>query len=428
MIFLIVVILVLALIHGYVGFRIIPSFQLSTTGNFWFWCLVVLLTFLPLIPALLRYKGFENSWIDKVSWAGYFSLGFFSLAFLLILGFDLLWIFKLGLERLGLVIPGLTRPDHLSETVFNPQRRIFIRDTVTFGLLGLSAGLSVWGLFEARRSASIFRISVPIENLPPGLEGLRIVQLSDIHVGPTIKRDYVQRIADQAMSLNPDILVMTGDLVDGSVKYLQNDIQPLKQLQAPMGKYFVTGNHEYYSGVSHWIPEVQALGFIPLINEHRIVTRGTACLTIAGITDFTARQMDPENKPNVKQALAGSPNNSIKLLLAHQPGSIDEAARNHVDLQLSGHTHGGQFIPFNWVVKQAHPYIAGLYTHHGTWIYVNRGTGYWGPPLRLGVPSEITILTLINGTNGAPRLRAKTHYGVQARENPVVPSKAQARP
>lgn len=387
MIFLIVVILVLVLIHGYVGFRVIPSLHLSTTGHLWFWVLVIGLTFLPLIPILLRYRGIENPWIDKLAWLGYFSLGFFTLAFLITLGADILW----GLER---VIYFLIKATRGSPAGLDPQRRIFLREITEFGLLTLTAMLSLRGLFEARRKATIFRVTIPIDHLPADLEGLRIVQISDIHVGPTIKRLYVQRIADQTQSLSPDLIVLTGDLVDGSANYLRDDVQPLEQLTAPLGKFFVTGNHEYYSGVDQWIPIVKSIGFIPLINEHRLVVRGNTTVTFAGITDFTARQSDPENKPDVEKALADSPYDSIRILLAHQPGSIEEAARNQVTLQLSGHTHGGQFKPFDWAVKRVHPYIAGLYNYNSTWLYVNRGTGYWGPPLRLGIPSEITVITL----------------------------------
>ncbi len=395
MVFLFLVIIILILLHGYVGFRIIPALHLSHGLNLTAWVLVGILTFLPLVPILLRMKGLENPFIDKLSWVGYFSLGFFTLAFIFILGSDLLLGMGSGIAR---IVNWMTRAEQSSPGTLNaladPQRRLFFQEALYLGMMGFTAGLSLWGLFEARRRATVFHITIPISELPRDLEGFRIVQLSDIHVGPTIKRDYVQRIVDQTLNLKPDMIALTGDLVDGSVTYLHDELRPLLQLEAPFGKFFVTGNHEYYSGVHRWIPVVESLGFTPLINAHQVITVGTTPVTVAGITDITANQMDPENRSDPEKALQGAPEASLKILLAHQPRSIEEAARLNVDLQLSGHTHGGQFKPFHFAVKHAHPYIAGLHRHNGTWIYVNRGTGYWGPPLRLGIPSEITVLTL----------------------------------
>jgi len=346
--------------------------------------------FLPLIPVLLRYKGIESSLIDKFSWAGYFSLGFFVLSFFILLSFDILWGVWLGVSRLITLMAN----SGYTEGVQSDTRRLFISETARLGLLAVSGGLSLWGMYQARKKATIFHISIPIEDLPPDLEGFRIVQLSDIHVGPTIKRDYLQRIVDQTSEIKADMIVLTGDLVDGSAKYLSDQLTPLSDLKAKYGKYFITGNHEYYSGVKQWIPVVKSLGFVPLINENRVITKGNGTITLAGITDITAKQMDPENAPNPEMALQGAPSKSVKVLLAHQPGAIKKASQLGFDLQLSGHTHGGQFKPFNLAVERSTPYIAGLYKHNDTWIYVNRGTGYWGPPLRLGIPSEITVLIL----------------------------------
>ena len=223
------------------------------------------------------------------------------------------------------------------------------------------------------------------------------MQFSDLHVGPTIKGPFVESVVQSIEGLNADLIVFTGDLVDGSVADLKEDVAPLSRLNAPFGKYFITGNHEYYSGVLPWIEKAKDLGFKVLIDAHDLLTKEGATLTLAGVTDYSSTQFVKDHKSDPLKAVSGAPNDSIKILLAHQPANIYKAVEAGYDLQLSGHTHGGQFIPWNFVTRLSQPYIAGMSRHQDTWIYVNRGTGYWGPPLRLGISSEITIITLIQG-------------------------------
>jgi predicted MPP superfamily phosphohydrolase len=250
-------------------------------------------------------------------------------------------------------------------------------------------------MFQALKKPAVVDVEIPIENLHPDLDGLRIVQITDIHVGPTIKRGFVQEVVDTVNGLKPDIIALTGDLVDGSVRQLKHDVAPLADLKAPLGYYFITGNHEYYSGVKQWIAETARLGFTVLLNEHRLIERGEGRLLLAGVTDYSAGQFDPSQASDPVKAMAGAPECHATVLLAHQPKSIFKAAQVGYDYVISGHTHGGQYFPYHFLAALAQPYIAGLHTHDKTRIYVSRGTGYWGPPLRIGAPSEITVHRLV---------------------------------
>ncbi len=389
MIFLIIVLTVLAFIHGYVGLRLIPNLGLSQPWPLILWALVAVLAILPLSGPLLRFQGVENRLTDLMSWIGYTSLGFFLLTLVVIIARDLGWTLWHGGSKM------LNLTGEISTAGNDPSRRQFIITTMNVGLLTLTTGLSAYGFYRARRNPDVIEVDVPIANLPDQLQGLRIVQISDIHVGPTIKRSFVEQITRQVNALEPDLIALTGDLVDGSVNYLSDDVAPLQDLRAPLGKFFITGNHEYYSGAEHWLKETRRIGFTNLINEHEVLDINGARLVLAGVTDLEAGRMLPDHATDPEKALSGAPADSIKILLAHQPGSIYAASKLGVDLQLSGHTHGGQFKPFHLAVQKAHPYTSGLHDHNGTKIYVNVGTGYWGPPLRIGIPNEITVLRLV---------------------------------
>ncbi|MDZ7307792.1 MAG: metallophosphoesterase [candidate division KSB1 bacterium] len=223
------------------------------------------------------------------------------------------------------------------------------------------------------------------------------MQISDLHVGDTITAAFVKKVVAAVNRLAPDVIVFTGDLADGGVAHLREDVAPLAQLSSRYGKFHVTGNHEYYSGAEAWLAEARRLGFTVLLNEHRVVTHGSSRVLIAGVPDFGAGPFVPHHDSNPAQALANAPPAELKILLAHQPRSIFAAARAGFDLQLSGHTHGGQFFPWNFLVPLQQPYVSGLHRHGNTWIYVSNGTGYWGPPIRLGAPAEVTVIKLKRG-------------------------------
>jgi predicted MPP superfamily phosphohydrolase len=198
--------------------------------------------------------------------------------------------------------------------------------------------------------------------------------------------------------MQADMIAVTGDLVDGSVRQLAEHTQSMSRLSARHGVYFVTGNHEYYSGVSGWIAELRRLGVQVLINEHVVLRHEGAEIVVAGVTDYSAHHYDPSHKSDPAAAIAGAPlDAAVRVLLAHQPRSAFAAAPAGFHLQLSGHTHGGQFFPWNFFVRLQQPFTAGLHRLGSLWIYVSRGTGYWGPPKRLFAPSEITQLRLVPG-------------------------------
>jgi hypothetical protein len=226
------------------------------------------------------------------------------------------------------------------------------------------------------------------------LAGFTIVQLSDIHVGPTIKREYVQAIVDRVNELDADLIAITGDVVDGSVEQLRAHTAPLGQLSSRHGSYFVTGNHEYYAGAAAWMNEFERIGLRGLHNRHVVISHRGARFVLAGVTDFSAAAFDAAQASNPEAALAGSPPDLPRILLAHQPRSAIAAETAGFDLQLSGHTHGGQFWPWNHFVPLQQPFTAGLHQLGRLAVYTSRGTGYWGPPMRVGAPSEITRIRL----------------------------------
>jgi predicted MPP superfamily phosphohydrolase len=260
----------------------------------------------------------------------------------------------------------------------------------------VAIAITALGLLTARRTAAVVRIDVPIAGLPGDLHGFTIAQITDIHVGPTIKRPYVQAIVDAVNGLNADMVAVTGDLVDGSVAELANHVAPIAQLSSRHGTFFVTGNHEYYSNAHAWIDELRRLDVTVLLNEHVVLRHREEALVVAGVTDHSGHHFDASHRSDPHAALAGAPASAgFRLLLAHQPRSASAAADAGYQLLLSGHTHGGQFLPWNFLVRLQQPFTAGLHRLRELWVYTSRGTGYWGPPNRFGVPSEITYLRLV---------------------------------
>ena len=381
--FFIIAIGVLWLMHGYVAWRIIPTLGFSSSQTILADTAVFILSLLPILPIFLRMSGNESKLIDKFSFVGYTSLGFFTLSFFIFVAKDL--VFQL-IALLGHIIN--------EDNPFDNSKRDFIKKSISISMITLAGSATVYGFYSARKGPFIIKHDIYIKNLPEAYENFSIAQISDLHVGPTIKRPYVEDVLEKISHLNPDFIAVTGDLVDGSVKYLRSDLQPLKDMIAPYGTFFVTGNHEYYSGVDQWLDETDRLGMKNLINTNEIISKSGDEIAIAGITDLNAHQINLSHRSDPELALASLPKDIIKIVLAHQPNSIHAVHKVGADLQLSGHTHGGQFWPFTYPVKLASTYIAGYYDHFGTQIYVNRGTGYWGPPLRIGVPAEITLIRL----------------------------------
>lgn len=272
-----------------------------------------------------------------------------------------------------------------------------------FGLTLLSLA---WGFRGARRTPAVTEVDVPIDGLPESLQGLKIAQISDLHISSTIQRPFVESVVGAVNALKPDLIAMTGDIVDGSVQALAPHFEALKALKAPLGRFYVTGNHEYYWEHEAWIRHFRESGFTALTNSHEVVERGGAKLVIAGVLDYWATRNGGATPSDPAAALQGAPEDAAaRILLAHQPKSALAATTLGYDLQLSGHTHGGQFLPWTFAVKGFQPFARGMYRVGRMWLYVNRGTGYWGPPVRLGSPSEITLLRLVRSAHppAAPR-------------------------
>jgi predicted MPP superfamily phosphohydrolase len=241
---------------------------------------------------------------------------------------------------------------------------------------------------------AIERVLVPIAGLRPGLEGLRIVQISDLHIGETLHAPWARRVAQAVNRLEPDVVAITGDLADGSAARLGAEVAPLGEIRSRLGTFFVTGNHEYYNGAPGWEEQVRRLGITVLHNEHRVLTRGGDALVVAGVTDYEGGRFSAMDAPRPDLAFAGAPDRAPRILLAHQPRAAYAAAPFRVDLQLSGHTHGGQIFPWMFFVRLQQPVLRGLRTVGGVRVYTHRGTGFWGPPVRVGASAEIACLTL----------------------------------
>ena len=385
------------LLHLFVGLRLAGGLDGHPVGQ-------ALLSAGLLCSALLLPLGLIGSrrvgppWGDRLSWLGLLLMGFFSSLLVLSLVRDVLllalWLFDTFW--------------HTSELPW-PAVYAFSVNAV----LGVALLVTLLGFFSARRTARVVRVDVPIKGLPTALVGFTVAQISDVHVGPTIKQGYVQRIVERVNALQADMVAVTGDLVDGSVADLAVHVAPLAALQSRHGTFFVTGNHEYYSGAQAWIAELRRLGITVLLNEHVVLHHGRqlakggdaqddsqlmAPLVLAGVADFTAHHFLPAHRSDPALALEGAPESApLRLLLAHQPRSAEAAAKAGFDVQLSGHTHGGQFYPWNFFVRFQQPFTSGLHRMGSLWVYTSRGTGYWGPPNRFGSPSEITQIRLVAG-------------------------------
>jgi predicted MPP superfamily phosphohydrolase len=353
--------------------------------------------FLPVIMILLRRTGVDNRFIDVLVWAGYLGVGFLSFVFSYVVIRDLLWLPVGAMNKIRAKKSKNRQKKSAFNPIENPSRRGFLVNSMNYGILATAALSTGYGIAEAKQTPEVKKVPVPIPHLPAEFEGFRIVQITDVHISPTFRRPCVEEIVAVVNTLNADMVALTGDLVDGTVEQLAYDAAPLANIKSALGNYFVTGNHEYYSGVTEWIEHIKRLGFSVLINEHRIITRDKRKLLLAGVTDYREGRMLPDHQSDPYKALKAAPMTDVKILLAHQPKNIFDAARAGYDLQISGHTHGGQFFPWNLLIGFAQPYISGLHTHQNTRIYVSRGTGYWGPPLRVGSPSEITLIKLVAG-------------------------------
>jgi uncharacterized protein len=360
---------------GYIGWRLLSGLSVGPAGVVA--GILLLIGCCLFIPFSMQTRSLQNrKFADRLAWVGLTAMGFFSTLFVLTL-----------LRDLVLLGARLFLSSDLAHAWSSPSAQV---------TLGLTLFVTAAGMFIARRRPGVIEVRIPIANLPEGLHGFSIAQISDVHVGPTIKRGFVEGVVQRVNSLNPDLIAVTGDLVDGSVQQLSAHTAPLAGLTARHGAYFVTGNHEYYSGEPAWTQEIRRLGLHVLKNEHVVLKHDGASLVLAGVTDYSAHHFDPAQRSDPAAALRGAPRDAgARVLLAHQPSSATAAADAGFDVQLSGHTHGGQFWPWNLFIHFFQPFSGGLHRLKTLWVYVSRGTGYWGPPNRFGVPSEITRIRLV---------------------------------
>ena len=361
--------------HFYLATRLIVEPEWSASLTAWLWVGLCLLGTLTLLQPLA--ERFLPIWVDRiVAWPAALWMGFGFFFLLILAASDVLLV---ALEYLGLLT---------GDSAGRGQ-------ALAVGLIAGPIGL--WSLVQGLRKPEVKTVEIELGRWPAGLDGFRIVQISDIHFGPILDERFAEWLKDQVNALKPDLIAVTGDLVDGRIDKIAHTVEPLAGLRAPLGRWFVTGNHDHYSIASDWAGRAEELGMRVLRNAHVVIEKKGEQFILAGVDDHRSRQMPGEGGEDLDLALAGMQENCPILLLAHDPTTFHAASRRSVDLQLSGHTHGGQIWPFHYGVRLAMPWVAGLHRRGQSQIYVSRGTGFWGPPMRLGAPAEITEIVLRSG-------------------------------
>lgn len=393
-VFFVFITLVLTLGFTYLDLRLLKRLAANTRQR---WALrlalgsILALQFViqPLYRGQDLYTWSGLTWV--LAWTAFTGLGLAAFLFILTFLFDLSW----GGVRLGLLLNKKTQND-----LPDPARRLFLGRQLPATIIGVSGVSTALGVANARIVPSVERVEIPLRGLPAEFDGFSFCQISDLHIGPTIGASFVDEVVARANAAGADAILLTGDIVDGYVHQLKEVHSKLGTLRAPEGVFFVAGNHEYFWNAEEWFAHYRSLGIHALMNEHRVIRRGAASIAIGGLPDIVGPRFVQGHELDLKKTFAGAPEQATRILLAHQPSPLilDRAVQHEVALQISGHTHAGQFYPFAFFVRLALPYVAGKYTHRSSIgsceLYVNRGTGYWGPPVRLGVKPEITQLVL----------------------------------
>ncbi|KAA8885775.1 metallophosphoesterase [Nocardia colli] len=359
---------------------------------------VIILGPLLLIGAFVAERaGISFLAIQILAWPGYmWGVLFLYLVLWLLVGevirpFSRRWINRGSAVVEDALVPA-GAPDHVTpDQPVDPapvSRRLFVSRAVG-GAAAVAAVSTVgYGTYGVLAGPRVKQLTVPLANLPRAAHGMRIAVVSDIHLGPILGRGFAERVVETINGTQPDLIAVVGDLVDGSVEHLRSAVEPLSRLKARHGAYFVTGNHEYFSGAEEWIEHVQELGMHMLANSRVELPY----FDLAGVNDIQGKSIG--QGPDFTAALGNRDLARTAVLMAHQPVQIHDAVKFGVDLQLSGHTHGGQVWPGNLVAGLANPTVAGLERYGDTQLYVTRGAGAWGPPVRVGAPSDITVIEL----------------------------------
>ncbi|WP_319467713.1 metallophosphoesterase [uncultured Pseudodesulfovibrio sp.] len=389
---LVFVLTVATFLIAYLGWRLVEPMPISRGRKLAAWFCIAVLLYGQRVLWFVRRESVGSDIFNVIDWIGYSFLGLVSIVvvFMLLRDFPILVRRTVHFAR-KFYIRRSRRPYFIGP---DRERRRFLLNVTNAGILAVSMPMAGYAVYEARRKPSIVHNELPVIGLPAGLDGFTIAQISDTHIGPTIRGDWTRMVVDEVNSLGADMIVHTGDVVDGSVAALNGAVGPFGSLAAPHGVWFCTGNHEYYSGVERWTHKLKDLGMKPLNNEHTLIETGKGRILLGGVTDFTGGRIYPPHDSSPAKAMADAPEHDVSILLAHQPRSVFEASRAGFDIQLSGHTHGGQYFPWTLAIHFFQPYIRGLHLHENTLLYVNVGTGYWGPPMRLGAVPEITLHTL----------------------------------
>jgi len=344
--------------------------------------LIVLAVSIPLSFLVSRFLSGTPAKI--VLFPIYVWIGAMFLTFVLLLGLD----FAKGIAWV------VSRLSGHPAAFLDPAHRVFLSRIVagaTGVIVFFAAGVAV---YKGLGRVAVKRIEVRMANLPPSLDGFKIAQLTDLHMSPLLGREWLAEVVRTTNGLEPDLVAITGDLADGSVAQFGRVVEPLKEIRAPHGVFFVTGNHEYFFDLENWLDLLARFGVRVLRNERVTIGDGDAVFDLAGVDDQEGKRLVPGHGTDVDQAMEERDPNRAVVMLAHQPRTIEDASRHGVGLVLCGHTHGGQIWPFRYAVFLQQPYVSGLHNHKGTYLYVSNGTGFWGPPMRLGTKPEITLVTL----------------------------------
>ncbi|QDF01344.1 metallophosphoesterase [Myxococcus xanthus] len=356
---------------------------------------------LAVLVAMTGVLGFRRTVLDLLPES---AEGLLTMAVYAWMGVALCLVIALLLTDVGRGLAALARrvrphaspapPSPAPSTTVDEDRRRFLGQAVAGSAFVAGGGLATYGSWRAFSPPLVTELTVKIPKLPKALDGISIVQLTDIHVGHFIQRRYMDALVQQANSLRPDLFAITGDLVDGDVASLGGHVAALAALKSRYGSYFVTGNHDYYSGDEEWSAFLESLGIEVLRNRHVRIGDAGASFDLVGVDDWSGGRRRNKKGYDLDQALAGRAPDRAAVLLAHQPANFKVAAERGVDLQISGHTHGGQLVPMTMLIGLAWEHSAGLYAHGDSNIYVSRGCGFWGPPMRVGSPPELVKLVL----------------------------------